>query len=236
MQHKYRETVLFFPSNGQTCHAYCTYCFRWPQFVGDADLRFASPDAGRLVAVPRGPPGRHGRPDHRRRPDDHVDRSGCAATSSRCWPIPTVRTIRIGTKSLAYWPQRFTTDPDADDVLRLFESVVASGSHAGRDGPLHPPARARARARPPGHRPHPDDRRGDLHPGADRRPRQRRERRLGAAVAHGLLATASCRTTCSSPATPVRTSTSRCRSPAPTRSSARRSSRCPGWPAPCAVR
>ena len=30
MQHKYRETVLFFPSQGQTCHAYCTFCFRWP--------------------------------------------------------------------------------------------------------------------------------------------------------------------------------------------------------------
>ena len=29
MQHKYRETVLFFPAAGQTCHAYCTYCFRW---------------------------------------------------------------------------------------------------------------------------------------------------------------------------------------------------------------
>ena len=23
IQHKYRETVLFFPSQGQTCHAYC---------------------------------------------------------------------------------------------------------------------------------------------------------------------------------------------------------------------
>src|SRR3972149_963700 len=28
MQHKYRATVLFFPSNGQTCHAYCSFCFR----------------------------------------------------------------------------------------------------------------------------------------------------------------------------------------------------------------
>jgi L-lysine 2,3-aminomutase len=27
MQHKYRETVLFFPSQGQTCHAYCTFLF-----------------------------------------------------------------------------------------------------------------------------------------------------------------------------------------------------------------
>jgi len=34
MQHKYSETLLVFPKQGQTCHAYCTYCFRWPQFVG----------------------------------------------------------------------------------------------------------------------------------------------------------------------------------------------------------
>jgi L-lysine 2,3-aminomutase len=38
MQHKYRETVLFFPSAGQSCHAYCTVCFRWPQFVGMDEL------------------------------------------------------------------------------------------------------------------------------------------------------------------------------------------------------
>src|SRR5690606_34940966 len=29
IQHKYRETLLFFPSSGQTCHSYCTFCFRW---------------------------------------------------------------------------------------------------------------------------------------------------------------------------------------------------------------
>ena len=27
MQHKYKETALFFPSQGQTCHAYCSFCF-----------------------------------------------------------------------------------------------------------------------------------------------------------------------------------------------------------------
>lgn len=41
--------------------------------------------------------------------------------------VESVRTVRIGTKSVAYWPQRYVTDPDADEVLRLFESVVASG-------------------------------------------------------------------------------------------------------------
>ena len=34
LQHKYKETCLFFPSQSQTCHAYCSFCFRWPQFVG----------------------------------------------------------------------------------------------------------------------------------------------------------------------------------------------------------
>ncbi|MCB1958510.1 MAG: lysine 2,3-aminomutase, partial [Rhodocyclaceae bacterium] len=42
MQHKYRETVLFFPSQGQTCHSYCTFCFRWAQFIGDKELRIAA--------------------------------------------------------------------------------------------------------------------------------------------------------------------------------------------------
>jgi KamA family protein len=125
-QHKYRETVLFFPSNGQTCHAYCTYCFRWPQFVGDADLRFASPDAGRLVQY------LEGHPDV----TDVLITGGDPLIMSTqqlrrhvepLLAIPTVRTIRLGTKSITYWPQRFTTDNDADDVLRLFESVVASG-------------------------------------------------------------------------------------------------------------
>jgi L-lysine 2,3-aminomutase len=38
-----------------------------------------------------------------------------------------IESIRIGSKSLAYWPQRFVTDPDADDTLRLFEEVAEAG-------------------------------------------------------------------------------------------------------------
>jgi L-lysine 2,3-aminomutase len=43
--------------------------------------------------------------------------------------LENVQTIRIGTKALAYWPQRFVTDKDADDCLRLFEQVIAAGKH-----------------------------------------------------------------------------------------------------------
>lgn len=128
MQHKYPETVLFFPKQGQTCHAYCTYCFRWAQFVGDADLKFASDDVGQLVTYIR----RHpevtsvlitggdamimGEPVLRRYIEPLI-------------ALEQLESIRIGTKALAYWPQRFSTDPDADDTLRLFEQVVNAGKN-----------------------------------------------------------------------------------------------------------
>jgi len=53
LQHKYPETVLFFPRQGQTCHAYCSYCFRWAQFVDEPDLKMATDDIGTLVAYLR---------------------------------------------------------------------------------------------------------------------------------------------------------------------------------------
>ncbi|MFJ6749535.1 KamA family radical SAM protein [Streptomyces sp. NPDC091266] len=126
LQHKYRETVLYFPGQGQTCHAYCTYCFRWAQFIGDADLRFAVPDPAGLIDYLAGHPEVH----------DVLVTGGDPMVMSTerlrghlepLLGVESVRTIRIGTKSVAYWPQRFVTDPDADDVLRLFERVVASG-------------------------------------------------------------------------------------------------------------
>nr|BAP34710.1 radical-SAM L-lysine 2,3-aminomutase [Streptomyces sp. ML694-90F3] len=126
MQHKYRETVLYFPQQGQTCHAYCTYCFRWAQFIGDADLRFAAAGPGQLIGYLARHPA----------VSDVLFTGGdplVMATSrlrghiEPLLTVDTVRTIRIGTKSVAYWPQRFTTDADADDLLRLFEEITATG-------------------------------------------------------------------------------------------------------------
>ncbi|MFC8594107.1 KamA family radical SAM protein [Streptomyces atroolivaceus] len=126
IQHKYRETVLYFPQQGQTCHAYCTYCFRWAQFIGDADLRFAAPGPERLIAYLRWHPA----------VSDVLFTGGDPMVMSTerlrshlepVLSVDTVRTVRIGTKAVAYWPQRFVSDADADDLLRLFEQVVASG-------------------------------------------------------------------------------------------------------------
>ncbi len=128
MQHKYRETVLFFPAAGQTCHAYCNYCFRWPQFVDQPGLKFAERDAHRLVEYLR---------DHREVSSvlftggDPMVMSGKVLRSYidplLVPDLSHVRTIRIGTKSMSYWPHRYTTDQDADDIMRLYERVVESG-------------------------------------------------------------------------------------------------------------
>lgn len=130
MQHKYRETVLFFPGAGQTCHAYCTYCFRWAQFVGEGELRFAEKEAQTLVAY------LHAHPEVTDVLVTGGDPMVMRARVLRRFLEPLldpalehVRDIRIGTKSLAWWPFRFLSDPDADEVLELFERIVASGRH-----------------------------------------------------------------------------------------------------------
>lgn len=126
IQHKYAETVLYFPGQGQTCHSYCTYCFRWAQFVGDSTLKFAAPNPTELVAYLRARPSVS---DVLLTGGDPMVMSS-ERLRSHVEPllgINSVTTIRIGTRSVAYWPYRFTTDQDADDVLRLFEQVVASG-------------------------------------------------------------------------------------------------------------
>jgi len=130
VQHKYKETVLIFPSSGQTCHAYCTFCFRWAQFVGMNDLKFATDESKRfqdyLIA--------------QKDVTDVLITGGdpmiMSAKNLASYIEPLlkpefdhIRNIRIGTKSVAYWPYKFVTDKDSDDILRLFEKIVNSGKH-----------------------------------------------------------------------------------------------------------
>lgn len=130
MQHKYRETALFFPSQGQTCHAYCTFCFRWPQFSGMSGLKFAMREADLL----------HKYLLTDKNITDVLFTGGDPMTttakvmSSYIEPLldkkfSHIKNIRIGSKSLAYWPYRFLTDKDADEMLLLFEKVKKAGKH-----------------------------------------------------------------------------------------------------------
>ncbi|MFO7889468.1 MAG: lysine 2,3-aminomutase [bacterium] len=129
MQHKYRETLLFFPSAGQTCHAYCTFCFRWPQFTGMNDIKFAMKESELLVEYLQ----------HHNEVTDVLFTGGdpmimsAAKLASYIKPIvekvPSVKNIRIGSKVLAYWPHRFVSDKDSDELLYLFKYVKNKGKH-----------------------------------------------------------------------------------------------------------
>ena len=130
LQHKYRETVLFFPSSGQVCHSYCTFCFRWAQFVGDKDLKIAARESNQLQDYLRAHP----------EVTDVLVTGGdpmvMKTRNLRAYLEPLlsdefahVRTIRIGTKALTFWPQRFVSDDDAEDLLALFAEIQVAGKH-----------------------------------------------------------------------------------------------------------
>jgi L-lysine 2,3-aminomutase len=106
------------------------FCFRWPQFVGMEDHKFASKEAELLVKYVQ---------DNSEVTDvlftggdplimktKHLETYIRPLLEAN---IPNLRHIRIGSKALAYWPYRFITDDDADDLLSLFEDVRRAGKH-----------------------------------------------------------------------------------------------------------
>ncbi|MGD8780054.1 MAG: lysine 2,3-aminomutase [Ignavibacteria bacterium] len=130
VQHKYRETCLVFPSSGQTCHAYCTFCFRWAQFVGMSDLKFATDESKRFQMYLM----------NNKQISDVLFTGGDPMVMTlqklKLYIEPLlqpefdhIRNIRIGTKSISYWPYKYVTDKDADGVIELFEKIIQSGKH-----------------------------------------------------------------------------------------------------------
>ncbi len=130
IQHKYRETVLFFPGQGQVCHSFCSFCFRWAQFIGDKNLRFSNKEAEQLHTY---------LVKHKKITDLLITGGDPMVMKtdhlvSYLEPLlrpefKHVQTIRIGTKSLSFWPQRFVNDADADALLALFSRLVKAGKH-----------------------------------------------------------------------------------------------------------
>lgn len=130
LQHKYRETLLVFPRQGQTCHSYCGYCFRWAQFVDRPDLKLAVSGPQVMTAYLD------------RHPeitdvlltggDPLIMRTELLASYLRPLLQPNrehVQTIRIGTKAISFWPYRLLSGSEADDLLRLLEQLSIAGKH-----------------------------------------------------------------------------------------------------------
>ena len=130
VQRKYREIALIFPSAGQTCHAYCTFCFRWAQFIGDEDLKFATDESRLCQKFIK----------QEKELTDVLFTGGDPMVMSlaklKAYVEPLlkpefdhIQNIRIGTKSLGYWPYKYVTDKDADGILQMFERIIKAGKH-----------------------------------------------------------------------------------------------------------
>ncbi len=130
MQHKYHETCLFFPSQSQTCHAYCSFCFRWPQFVGMDEMKFAMQEGEQLVQYVS---------EHPEISDILFTGGDPMIMKAKIFSkyidslieakLPNLKTIRIGTKALSYWPYKFVTDPDSQEMLQVFQKISENGIH-----------------------------------------------------------------------------------------------------------
>jgi KamA family protein len=132
LQHKYKDIVLFFPSQGQTCHAHCTFCFRWPQFVKDLDLKFSMREIEKVIAYIR----------QEECINEILFTGGDPmvmdpATLTKYIhalinaKIPNLQNIRFGTKSLSYWPFTFIPryNEEAVEMLDTLKYISDSGLH-----------------------------------------------------------------------------------------------------------
>lgn len=130
MYSNFSTIVSLFPDPMvKTCHSYCSYCFRWIMFNNpEVQSRSSYSDPMQPVAYLKA----------------HPEISDVLFTGADplvlkadtlkkfidpILAIDSVKVIRISSKSLAWWPYRFTTDKDADQLLALFEYIQAGGRH-----------------------------------------------------------------------------------------------------------
>jgi KamA family protein len=130
VQHKYDETALFFAKQGQTCHSYCSFCFRWPQFVQSSVHRFQAQDGTQLYRYLR---------THPEISDILLTGGDPFVMSSRrladylepllAPEFAHIKNIRIGTKAISYWPHRFLVGKEANELKSLLLRISEAGKH-----------------------------------------------------------------------------------------------------------
>lgn len=129
IQHKYTETVLFFPGEGQTCHSYCTFCLRWQQFIPPSELHFSCTEPKQLTDYLKKNP----------EVTDVLFTGGdplvMNTTNLSRYILPLlspefthIKNIRIGTRALTFWPYRFFNE-EGDSLLQLLERVIKNDKH-----------------------------------------------------------------------------------------------------------
>jgi KamA family protein len=113
----------------KTCHAYCSYCFRWIMF-NNKEVQQNSSYLDPLAPVAF----LKAHPQIKDVLFTGADPLVLKAEKLKQYidpilEIESIEVIRISSKSLAWWPYRFTTDSDADALLELFEYIQSKGKH-----------------------------------------------------------------------------------------------------------
>ena len=126
IQHKYRETVLFFPSQGRPATPIAPSVPLASIFGNErAEVRMKSCPAAQISAEAlQG----YRSPAYRRDPLTANAKILSAYTNRSFRKSHHIQNIRIGSKSLAYCHTALT-DKIADDLLLLFEKVIKAGKH-----------------------------------------------------------------------------------------------------------
>jgi len=119
LQHKYRDTALFLIA--PTCLGFCRFCFRKRLFIKEKDL------TGNEILLDLEEAFKY--------IEEHKEINNVLLTGgdplvlpteklrmviARLREIPHVKIIRIGTKALAYYPQRVLEDPDLIKLIEEF--------------------------------------------------------------------------------------------------------------------
>ena len=113
----------------KTCHAYCSYCFRWVAFDNvEAQKKTAYRDPYDPI------PYLKANPEITDVLFTGADPLVLTASKIKEYidpvlEIESVQVIRFNSKALAWWPYRFTTDKDAKPLLELFEYIQSKGKH-----------------------------------------------------------------------------------------------------------
>ena len=123
--HQFRETILAFPLPAVECFSICTYCYRWMKHCG-AGRHFCCPDGDLPALYLR---------EHPEVSDIQITGGDPMVMNAEelqriiapLLEVESLETIRFSTRALSWWPCRFTTDSDADVLLRVFERISDAG-------------------------------------------------------------------------------------------------------------
>lgn len=127
VQHKYRETALIFPTEGQSCFAWCTFCFRWPQFCRTGAMRFSGSSPEDICAYLREQPELTDVLLSGGDPLTMEPERLCRYLRDLLSPgLEHIRNIRIGSRALSWNPRLFLRE-SFEPVLRCFEEIASSG-------------------------------------------------------------------------------------------------------------